>query len=164
MIVVSDTSPITNLAAIGQLYLLEALYTQIIIPVAVYDEMVNVGKSVPGTVEVKTLSWIQAKALTERQRVITIQESEENIDLGEAEAITLALELKADLLLMDERRGRIVATSYGLQVTGLLGVLVQAKQNNLIEAVQPLIDQLIEEADFRVSNELYTTILKIAGE
>lgn len=65
---------------------------------------------------------------------------------------------------MDERRGRIVATRYGLQVTGLLGVLVQAKQNSLIQSVKPLVDQLIEQADFRVGDQLYTTILKIAGE
>lgn len=164
MIVVSDTSPITNLAAIGQLDLLQGLYTHIIIPVAVYDEMVNVEKPVPGAVEVQTLSWIQTQAVADQQQVIAIQESEENIDMGEAEAIALALELKADLLLMDEHRGRIVATSYGLQVTGLLGVLVQAKQNNLIQIVKPLVDQLIEQADFRVSDELYTTILQIAGE
>jgi len=164
VIVVSDTSPITNLAAIGQLDLLQGLYNRIIIPTAVYDEMVNVGKPVPGATEVKTLSWIQTQAVTDQQRVITIQESEENIDLGEAEAIVLALELKADLLLMDERRGRVVATSYGLQVTGLLGVLVQAKQNNLIQIVKPLIAQLIEQADFRISDQLYTTILQIAGE
>jgi len=164
LIVVSDTSPITNLAAIGELDLLQGLYTQIIIPVAVYDEMVNVGKPVPGAVEVQNLSWIQAQAVADQQRIITIQESEENIDLGEAEAITLALELKAELLLMDERRGRVVATSYGLHVTGLLGVLVQAKQNNLIGNVKPLLDQLIEQADFRVSDQLYTTILQIAGE
>lgn len=164
MIVVSDTSPITNLAAIGQLDLLQRLYIRIIIPGAVYDEMVNVGKPVPGATEVRTLPWIQTQAVVDQQRVSTIQESEENIDLGEAEAIALALELKADLLLMDERRGRIVATSYGLQVTGLLGVLVQAKQNNLIEAIKPLVDQLVEQADFRVGNELYTTILQIAGE
>lgn len=164
MIVVSDTSPITNLAAISQLDLLQELYTRIIIPVAVYDEMVNVGKPVPGAIEVQTLSWIQTQAVADRQRVITIQESEENIDLGEAEAIALALDLKADLLLMDERRGRLVATSYGLQVTGLLGVLVQAKQNNLIKIVKPLVDQLIEQADFRVSSQLYSAILEIANE
>ncbi|MBL1174732.1 DUF3368 domain-containing protein [Pantanalinema sp. GBBB05] len=164
MIVVSDTSPITNLAAIGQLDLLQRLYTRIIIPVAVYDEMVNVGKPVPGATEVRTLSWIQTQAVVDRQRVNTIRESEENIDLGEAEAIILALEIKTDLLLMDERRGRLVATSYGLQVTGLLGVLVQAKRNSLIQSVKPLLDQLIDQADFRVSDQLYTTILQIANE
>lgn len=164
MIVVSDTSPITNLAAIAQLDLLQKLYTRIIIPVAVYNEMVNIGKLVPGSTEVQTLPWIQTQAVVDQQQVITIQESEENIDLGEAEAIALALELRADLLLMDERRGRLVATSYSLQVTGLLGVLVQAKQNHLIQSVKSLLDPLIEQADFRVSDQLYTTILQIADE
>lgn len=102
--------------------------------------------------------------MTDQQQVITIQKSEENIDLGEAEAIALALELKAGLLLMDERRGRLVATSYGLQVTGLLGVLIQGKQNGLIKSVKPLVDQLIKQADFRVSDQLYMTILDITGE
>lgn len=164
MIVVSDTSPITNLAAISQLDLLRQLYTHVIIPTAVYDEMVAVDKPVPGAVEVQTLPWIQTQVITDFQEVIVMQESQENIDLGEAEAIVLALELKADLLLMDERRGRAVATSYGLQVTGLMGVLLQAKRNNLIPSVKALIDQLISQADFRLSSQLYTTILQSANE
>ncbi|MBD2667019.1 hypothetical protein B6N60_00031 [Richelia sinica FACHB-800] len=164
MIIVSDTSPITNLAAINQLDLLQKLYSGIVIPTAVYNEMVKVNKIVPGAVEVQTLPWIKKQAVVDSQRVIFIQETEENIDLGEAEAIVLALELKADLLLMDERRGRIVATSYGLQITGLLGVLLQAKRKNLIPSVKTLMDQLIDQADFRVSNQLYTKILQAAGE
>ncbi len=164
MIVVSDTSPITNLAAISQLDLLQQLYTSLIIPTAVYNEMVEVDKVVPGAVEVQTLSWIQTQAVADAQRVTDLQTSQENIDLGEAEAIILAVELKADLLLMDERRGRALATSYGLSVTGLLGVLLQAKRNGLISAVKPLMDQLIEQVDFRVSSQLYTTILQSASE
>ncbi len=58
MIVVSDTSPITNLAAIQQLDLLHRLYTCLVIPVAVYNEMVNVGKPVPGATEVQTLEGV----------------------------------------------------------------------------------------------------------
>ena len=164
MIVVSDTSPITNLAAISQLDLLQQLYTSLIIPTAVYNEMVEVDKVVPGAVEVQTLSSIQTQAVADAQRVTDLQTSQENIDLGEAEAIILAVELKADLLLMDERRGRALATSYGLSVTGLLGVLLQAKRNGLISAVKPLMDQLIEQVDFRVSSQLYTTILQSASE
>lgn len=164
MIVVSDTSPITNLAAIGQLDLLRQLYTTIIIPVAVYHEMVAVGRPVPGAVEVQTLSWIQTQTVSNTQKVVDIQINQSNIDLGEAEAIILALELKADLLLMDERRGRALAANYELSVTGLLGVLLQAKCNGFIPAVQPLLDQLIKQVDFRVSNQLYTAVIQAAGE
>ena len=108
MIVVSDTSPITNLAAISHLDLLQHLYGFIIIPIAVYDEMVRVDKIVPGALEVQNYSWIKTQKIINTQQVKALRESQENIDLGEAEAIILALELKADLLLMDERRGRVV--------------------------------------------------------
>lgn len=92
------------------------------------------------------------------------QTKQSNIDLGEAEAIILALELKANLFLMDERRGSVLAADLGLNVTGLLGVLLQAKRNGLILSVKPLMDRLIEQVDFRVSSQLYATILQAAGE
>lgn len=84
MIVVSDTSPITNLAAIGQLDLLRQLYNSVIIPQAVYNEMVGVDKVVPGALEVQTLDWIQTQTVADSNQVVEIQE---NIHLGEAEAI-----------------------------------------------------------------------------
>ena len=164
MIIVSDTSPITNLAAIGQLELLRQLYSSVSIPKAVYNEMVGVDKVVPGAVEVQTLSWIQIQAVINSQLVTQLQEKHGNIDLGEAEAIILSIELKADLLLMDERRGRAVASSYGLNVTGLLGVLLQAKKQGLIPAIKPLIDRLIAQADFRVTPQLYAIVLQSADE
>lgn len=164
MIIVSDTSPITNLAAIDQLDLLRQLYTTIIIPLAVYNEMVGAGKVVPGAIEIQTLPWIQTRTVLDTQSVIDIQTGQDNIDLGEAEAIALALELNADLLLIDERRGRALAINYRLNITGLLGVLVQAKRNGLISAVKPLMDRLIETADFRVSGQLYETVLQTTGE
>ncbi|MBE9233245.1 DUF3368 domain-containing protein [Cuspidothrix issatschenkoi LEGE 03284] len=164
MIIVSDTSPITNLAAIGQLDLLRQLYSRVIIPEAVYNEMVNINKIVPGAVEVQTLSWIQTQTVINSLQVTEIQENNESIHLGEAEAIILSLEMKADLLLMDERRGRIVATNYGINITGLLGVLIQAKKQGLIPAIKPLIDQLTTQANFRVSPQLYTVVLQASNE
>jgi uncharacterized protein len=164
VIVISDTSPITNLAAIGQLDILRLLYGDIIIPTAVYNEMAGLGKVVPGTAEVQTFPWIKTQSVTNSVRVADILENRENIDLGEAESIILALELKANILLIDERRGRAVAMSYGLNVTGLLGILIQAKQNGLILSVKPLIDKLIVQANFRISSQLYALVLETAGE
>lgn len=164
MIVVSNTSPITNLAAINQLDLLQQLYSNLVIPAAVYDEMVGIDRVVPGALEVQTLPWIRTQTITDSKQVTEIQESQEAIDLGEAEAIVLALELKANLLLMDERRGRVVATRYGLSVTGLLGILLQAKRSGLISAVKAVLNQLMEQANFRVSSQLYTTVLQAADE
>ena len=113
MILVSDTSPITNLAAIQTLDLLQFLYGSIIIPVAVY-------KVVLGATEVQTYSWIQTRPVQNLQKVNEILVANSNIHLGEAEAIVLALELQAEILLMDERRGRALAMNYQLKVTGLL--------------------------------------------
>jgi predicted nucleic acid-binding protein len=108
VIIVSDTSPITNLAAVQTLDLLQFLYGSIIIPVAVYNELTqaDIKKAVPGATEVQTYSWIQTRPVQNLQKVNEILVANSNIHLGEAEAIVLALELKADLLLMDERRGR----------------------------------------------------------
>ena len=82
----------------------------------------------------------------------------------EVEAIILALELNADILLIDERKGRELAVSYNLKVTGLLGVLLQAKNQGQITAVKSLTDRLIQEAKFRINNQLYQSFLQLAGE
>lgn len=164
MIIVSDTSPITNLAAIGKLDLLHSLFGYILIPAEVCGEMVGVGKVVPGTKEVQELSWITTKEVVDQQWIADILDNEENIDVGEAAALVLALETKADVLLMDERRGRAVAAEYGIKVVGLLGILLQAKERGLISAVKPVMEKLITEASFRVSSSLYKTVLQAASE
>ncbi len=132
MIVVSNTSPISNLAAIGQLELLQQLYGNIIIPPAVYQELINSGDTDPATLAVQTLDWIQTQPVLDRVLLETLQT---NLDPGEAEAITLAVEIKADRLIIDERRGRNEAMRLGLQVTGLLGIVLAAKQQGLIPSL-----------------------------
>ena len=162
MIVISDTSPITNLAAVELLEILHILYDRGIIPQAVYDEMTALGYQVPGTVEVQHLDWIETQSISDRSRV---EELQLQLDRGEAEAIVLALELNADLLLIDERRGRKIALEQKVtQITGLLAILQEAKAKNLIPAIKPILDRLITENNFRISDKLYHTIIKFAGE
>ncbi|MDB9475917.1 DUF3368 domain-containing protein [Dolichospermum circinale] len=161
MIVVSNTSPITNLAAIEQIELLQKLYKTIIIPQAVYDEMANLGYEVPGTKEVKTLAWIQTQPVNNSTLVAELKTE---IDPGEAEAIALALEIKADRLIIDDYKGRVVATRLGLKVTGILGVLLVVKQRRLIENIKPVVNDLINIAGFHINPRLYTNILQTAGE
>lgn len=164
MIVVSDTSPITNLAAIEQLDLLRQLYQTLLIPRAVCHEMISVGKPVPGAVEVQTCDWIRTQSVSHVEAVTRILSAHSQIHLGEAEVIALALEVGADVLLMDERRGRILAQSYGLKVIGILGILLMARKNGLIARVKPVVDQLIQDASFRVSDELYAAVLQEVDE
>jgi len=163
VIVISDTSAITNLAAIDQLRLLPLLYEQVIIPEAVYRELVDIDPPVPGSAEVQTATWLAVKLIANRGVVERLQ-NEAKLDPGESEAIALALELGADLLLIDERRGRAEANRLGIKITGLLGILVEAKRKNLIVAVKPLMDALIATSEFRVSSALYNQILDTINE
>ncbi|MBP0010964.1 MULTISPECIES: DUF3368 domain-containing protein [unclassified Roseofilum] len=161
MIVVSDTSPITSLAAIGQLNLLQQIYGTIIIPEAVDREMTDVGYPVPGMAEVQTLSWIRTEPVKNKDLVSQFQTE---LDRGESEAIALAIELNANLLIIDENPGRKVSTEFNLEFIGILGVLLIAKQEGLIEVIKPIMDNLIDRAGFRINQQLYITILNSANE
>ncbi|MDY7015308.1 MAG: DUF3368 domain-containing protein [Cyanobacteriota bacterium] len=161
MIVVSDTSPITSLPAVGQLHLLQQLYNSIIIPQAVYDEMTSLDYPVPGAVEVQTLPWIQTRQVT---NLVLVRQFQTELDEGESEAIALALELQADLLVIDEYPARKVASRLGLNIVGVLGVFLNAKRRSLIPTVKPVMDDLIVQANFRIGEQLYADILQFAGE
>ncbi|MBC7969450.1 MAG: DUF3368 domain-containing protein [Verrucomicrobia bacterium] len=160
MIVVSDTSPISNLAAIGQLSLLQQLYSEVIIPTAVHQELLNSGSEDPAVLAVQTLDWIQVRSVT---NAALLQPLQAILDPGEAEAIALAIELNANRVLMDERRGRQQAMQAGLKVTGLLGILLAAKQQGLLATIQPLLNALIANG-FWIRDELYAETLRLAGE
>ncbi|MCC5659943.1 DUF3368 domain-containing protein [Nostoc sp. XA010] len=161
MIIVSDTSPINNLAAINHLHLLQQLYGTVLIPEAVYRELTDPNFPVAGAIEVQTFIWIQTRPVQDRTLVEALSNE---LDIGEAEAIALALEMKADQVLIDERRGRMVAARLNLGYTGILGILVEAKSQKLISAVKPLLDALINQAGFWVAEPLYKRVLQLVDE
>ncbi|MEN0002586.1 MAG: DUF3368 domain-containing protein [Bacteroidota bacterium] len=158
MIIVSDTSIITNLIQVGQLKLLEMLFSTIVIPQRVHEELLRID----GRENLLSENpWIKIKGIT---NYTIYEELLGRIDPGEAESITLALEHEAELLLIDEKKGREVAEEYGLVITGIIGVLIDAKSENLVENVRPILDKLIFENGFRISPKLYRRVLKLVNE
>lgn len=161
MTIVSNTSPIINLAFAGLLDLLPQLYGAISVPQAVWDEIVVYGNSQPGAAELQQAAWVHLKKTSNSELVHALRQE---LDAGEAEAIVLALELQADILLMDERLGRETAQHLGLRCVGLIGVLVEAKSKLLIPTIRPHLDLLRQQAGFRIGKSLYQSVLNDANE
>ncbi|MFM8005994.1 MAG: DUF3368 domain-containing protein [Dolichospermum sp.] len=161
----------------NQLHLLQQLYGTVLIPEAVYQELTDPDFLVAGAKEVQTFTWIQIRAVEDRTMVKALSSE---LDPGEAEAIVLALEMKAEQVLIDERRGRIIAAKLNLHYTGILGVLVEAKSQGFISTVKPLLirssnrgfistvkpllDDLINKAGFWVAEPLYKSVLLLVNE
>ena len=159
MIVVSDTSPLMNLAVVGRLDLLQRLFHEVLIPQTVYDELVVDGKA--GETEIRSAPWITVAAVSNDTLVTQLQQT---LEKRESEAIALADQTKASLLLIDESKGRAEALRLGLEVTGILGVLLRAKERQLIPSVKSVLDEMMTRAGFWVDEELYRTILVRANE
>lgn len=161
MLVVSDTSPLTNLAAIGRLDLLRRLFGHIQIPEAVWWELNAGERSWPGRTEVANAEWIVRHGPSNLSLLTALRR---DLDIGEAASIALALELRAELILIDEADGRHQARRQGLTTMGVAGVLLLAKRRGLIEMVRPLLDDLRLRAGFWLSQAVYEQMLTKAGE
>jgi hypothetical protein len=161
MRVVSNSSALINLSRIGKLTLLRDLFGVLIVPDAVWQEVVVEGAGQPGADEIGSADWIQRQPVMNMQLVQALQQ---DLDGGEAEAIALALEIGAEMLLMDEKLGRETARHLGLRYIGLIGTLVMAKRKGLIGAVKPHLDMLRDIAGFRVDAALYAHVLKDQNE
>jgi predicted nucleic acid-binding protein len=151
MIVVPDTSPLNYLILTGYVHLLEALYGRVVIPRAVWDELRKPGAPAPVREWTDGLpGWIEVREPAAPDAAL-------NLDPGERDAITLALELRADLVLLDERRGRREAVGRGLAVTGTLGVLDAAAERGLIKLPEAIAG--LRQTTFRVPPSLLQELL-----
>lgn len=159
-VVISDTSPVRALGHLGHIDWLEHLFTQVVVPPTVSLELLNPAPSLsPLDVSIYPFFQVQSPSNVARVSQLTTV-----LDQGEAEAIALAEELRADLILIDESAGRAVAIQTGLVVQGTLGILLRAKQAGLCIEVRPLLDRLQQEINFFVSPGLRASILQQAGE
>ena len=163
MPVVSDTSPLLNLAIVGDLSLLRQQFEEIWVPPTVVEEL-RVEEDLPGSRAVREAieeGWLRIEKVEERLLVEVLRR---DLDSGEAEAIALALQMKAEWILLDEREGRRVAKSLGLTVTGVLGVLLRAKHEGHLSSLKETMERLQEKAGFRIEPEFFTSILGKSGE
>ncbi|MDZ7962568.1 MAG: DUF3368 domain-containing protein [Aulosira sp. DedQUE10] len=153
MIVVSDTSPINYLLLINQLDLLPRLFEQIIIPDVVGDEMLDL--DAPKVLQ----QWItQPPHWLMIQTVSVIDETLNALDAGEQAAISLAQALPADLLIIDERLGRKVASERGLPIIGTLGILDEAATQGFIDLAETIAQ--LQQTNFRVSRRIIQALLQ----
>ncbi len=161
MIIVSDTSPISNLVTIGRLPILREVFAEIVVPPSVNDEILALDQFGIDLTDYTSATWIKAIQPIDTRKVRSL---ETKLDRGEAQAIVVALEIGCDLLLMDERLGTSIARSEGLRTIGLLGVLVRAKELGIIESVRALLSELRDTAGFWIDDELERAVLSEVGE
>ena len=161
MIVVSNTTPLIGLASIQRFDLLKHLFGEVHIAQAVYNEIMNAG-SVKGTAvpEVSTSLWLKSVAVQDRLAVEVLLDE---LDFGEAETIVLAREIKADWVVMDEKKGRQKLVQLGINKIGTLGVLLKAKEINLLSHIKPELEKL-QENGFSLSQAVIESVLEQAGE
>jgi uncharacterized protein len=133
----------------------------LVIPEAVWHEIVVRGAGQPGAEEIESAEWIKKARVDNRMLVRALSQ---DLDSGETESIVLALESGAEVLLIDERLARQTARHLGVRYVGLIGILLEAKRKGLIPRIEPLLKALRTEAGFRISDELYVRVLQDEGE
>ncbi len=155
-LIVSNSSPLIHLAKVGQLGLLEKLYGRVLISPAVFVEITEPGK--PGVADLQNLIATEVLQIEPVQNQDLVTLLAKDLDRGESEAIALAIERKADLILLDETDARQVAELYGLKKTGFLGILLRAHQRGWLPEVKAILDEAIQKG-FHIYPKLYAQLM-----
>lgn len=159
MQVVCNSSVLIALSRIGFLWVIEKLFGKLIIPEAVYFDVVVKGSGKVGAEEVASADWIHIKKV---KKTIDLEKISSFLHQGESEAILLAEEIEADIIILDDNLARETAKTKGLNVIGTIAVLHHAKEKGFIPKIKPILDSLIKSG-FYIGDE-YDRILKDAGE
>ena len=157
MILIADSSALVALSVCDSLDLLDALFGEVKVPQAVFDE-VSVNHKPESAVLERYLQGKVESVDTEKYVYLDAY-----ADAGETEAMLLYKQMSADWLLIDDKRGRKIAAVNHINTIGSLGVLLSAKKRGLISAVKPKIDQ-IADSNVYISQTLRQIVLDIARE
>jgi predicted nucleic acid-binding protein len=158
-LLVADAGPLIILAKCGLLNVLTSVFGQIHVPRAVWDEVLGRG-AWPETPLLR--QWMQQTQVHAPIEGDWVQEMRLELDEGEIQAMALAKQLNA-LVLMDEAHGRRIAASESVKLIGTLGVLLLAKKNGLIKAIRPVTEQMVQEG-YSLSVSVVDFVLQQAGE
>ncbi len=162
MIVVANSSVLIALGSLGRLDLLRQRFPEGICgPAAVWKEVVETGGGRPGAEAVAAAKWIAVEMVKDESRVRGFAQS---LDVGEAEALALAVEMSAAVILLDEKDARQTAERLGLAPLGTGGLLIWARRAGLIASLRSELDALRQRGKFRVSDSLYLAALRAVGE
>lgn len=156
--IVSNTTPIISLLKIGKLPILKDLYKEIFIPQEVFNE-IEAGRNKEFYEDLSSLDWVKIENIQNKKSLAFFLD----LDKGEAEAIVLATEIEAELIILDETLGRFHAKHAGLKVTGTVGILLKAKQLGYITELKPLLLEL-RAKNVWLSDSFIEQILKLADE
>jgi predicted nucleic acid-binding protein len=160
MKVVADASVIVGFLALEKIEILSEFFEEILISASVFEEIQSLKKY---GYDLYPLSKESFKII-ECQNKISLLELNKKLDIGESESILICIERSADLLLIDEKKGRRIAESLGIQVTGILGLLIKAKMVGKIISLKSEIENLKEKLNFRLDDKLVNYALQQVGE
>jgi len=158
-LVVSDTSPLLNLALIDRLDLLRTQFADVTVPRRVWDELAEGEEGLEPLRELRDDSFL---SIVEVERSNLFVEIFHELDLGETAAICYAVEHDADLVLLDERDGRRVARRHDLEVTGVIGILLRGAKTDEVDLEHEL--DALREVGFWISDDLYSRALSEVDE
>ncbi len=161
MKVVVNATPLINFASINQLDILESLFGEIMVPFHVWDEVVTKAGKYETSQIIKSAKFIKLGKAKDELLYKTLLV---DINRGEAEAIVFALEINADLIILDEKEARNFAEYYGLNFTGTIGCLLKAKEKGIIENLKPVLEDIKFKGNFWLSDDVCNRAIELAKE
>lgn len=160
-VAISNTTPLINFAEIGRMDLMQQLFGEIVIPMAVADELRAKSKQFPRAAKVCDLPFVRVQSAKNRDLVAILRHE---IHAGEAECIVLALEQSSAVVILDDLAARVVAQQRGLPMIGTIGCLQVAKLDGLISQIGPHLRDLRDKARFWLSSRLIERVLEDTRE